>query len=194
MGTRDQHVHQRQEVGQPQAFDLNTRVEAALHGGEVETLRGFLNHQRDTLRWKCSGLTQDQLAQRLSPSSMSLGGLMKHLALVESQWFDYWFRGANFASPFDEHWERYDDWEFDSASEDSPGELRELFDAAARRSDAVIDDALARGGLDVESVRANPQTGGTWTLRWILVHMIEEYARHNGHADLIRESVDGQTG
>ena len=63
-----------------------------------------------------------------------------------------------------------------------------------RRSDAVVDEALQRGGLDTESVLASPQTGETFTLRWILAHMIEEYARHNGHADLIRQSVDGQTG
>ncbi len=91
-------------------------------------------------------------------------------------------------------WESDEDWEFDSARDDGPQGLRELFDEAVRRSDAVFDAALARGGLDVESVRTSPQTGGTWTLRWILTHMIEEHARHNGHADLIRESIDGQTG
>jgi hypothetical protein len=167
MTTRpDQPAWQRHEIGRPQAFDPGARVEAALHGGEVETLRGFLTYRRDTLRWKCSGLTQDQLSQRLPPSSMSLGGLMKHLALVESQWFDHWLRGVDFAAPFDDlDWESGDDWEFDSAREDSPAELRELFDEAVSCSDAVIDDALARGGLDVQSERTHPQTGGTSTLR-----------------------------
>ena len=131
---------QREGILSPQIFDLETRVEAAQHGGEVETLRGFLGHQRDTLRWKCAGLAQDQLSQQLPPSSMSLGGLMKHLALVESQWFDDWFGGVDFAPPFDElDWENDGDWEFDSAREDSPAELRELFDEAVRRSDEVID-------------------------------------------------------
>ena len=72
--------------------------------------------------------------------------------------------------------------------------MRALFDEAVRRAEAVVDDALARGGLEEESVRRSRQTDETFTLRWILVHMIEEYCRHNGHADLIRESIDGQTG
>ena len=182
-------------TSEPQTFDVDARVEAPLHGNEVEVLRGFLAHQRDTLRWKCSGLTQAQLGQRLAPTTMTLGGLMKHAALVESQWFDHWFRGLDFAPPFDDlDWEADGDWEFDSARDDSPQELRALFDAAVRRSDAVVDDALTGAGLDTESVRTSPQTGETWTLRWILVHLVEEYARHNGHADLIRESVVGQTG
>jgi uncharacterized damage-inducible protein DinB len=182
-------------MSEPQAFDPHERVEAPLHGDEVATLRGSLTYQRDTLRWKCSGLTQDQLAQPFPPTRMTLGGLMKHLALVESQWFDHWFRDAGFAPPFDAlDWEADDDWEFESAWEDSPDGLRALFDAAVRRSDAVVDDALARAGLEAESVLPSPHTGETFTLRWILVHLIEEYARHNGHADLIRESVDGRTG
>jgi Protein of unknown function (DUF664) len=127
---------------------------------------------------------------------MTLGGLMKHLALVESQWFDHWFRDVGFAQPFASvDWALIEnDWEFESARDDSPEYLRALFDEAVRRSDAVVDDALAGGGLDAESARTSPQTGETFTLRWILVHMIEEYARHNGHADLLREAIDGQTG
>jgi len=184
-----------QPTSETQTFDVDSRVEAPLHGSEIAVLRGSLDFQRDTLRWKCSGLTQDELAQRLPPSQMTLGGLMKHLALVESQWFDHWFRDAGFAAPFDTlDWEADDDWEFRSASEDSPQALRALFDEAVRRSDAVVDDALARGGLEAESVLTSPHTGETFTLRWILVHMIEEYARHLGHADLIRESIDGHLG
>jgi uncharacterized damage-inducible protein DinB len=182
-------------VSEPQAFDIDARIEAPLHGSEVAILRGSLAFQRDTLRWKCSGLTADQLAQPLAPTTMTLGGLMKHLALVESQWFDHWFRDAGFAPPFDTFdWDADGDWDFESARDDSPEDLRALFDEAVRRSDAVVDEALARGGLDVESVLTSPKTGETFTLRWILVHMIEEYARHNGHADLVRESIDGLTG
>jgi len=177
----------------------DVRTEPPLHGDEVATLRGFLAYHRDTLRWKCSGLTQAQLAVQLPPSDMSLGGLMKHCALVETQWFDHYFRDLPDAPPFDTvDWDADPDWEFDSARHDTPEELRALFDAAVRRSDAVVDDVLARGGhgggLDAESARRSPHTGETFTLRWILVHLIEEYARHNGHADLIRQSIDGQTG
>src|SRR5688500_13126553 len=79
-------------VTEPQTFDISTRVKAPLHGSEIAILRGSLTYQRDTLRWKCSGLTQEQLAQPLPPTNMTLGGMMKHLALVESQWFDHHFR------------------------------------------------------------------------------------------------------
>jgi hypothetical protein len=171
------------------------RVDPPLHGDEVTTLRAFLTYHRDTLRWKCAGLTQEELAQTLPPSDMSLGGLMKHLALVESQWFDYYFRDLPLAPPFDTwDWDADPEWEFESARRDTPEELYALYDAAVRSADAVVDEALARGGLGVESARTSPHTGETFTLRWILVHMVEEYARHNGHADLIRESVDGQKG
>jgi len=182
-------------MSEPQAFDISARVEAPLHGSEVAILRGSLTYQRDTLRWKCSGLTQDRLAQPLPPTDMTLGGMMKHLALVESQWFDHYFRDVGFAPPFDTmDRDVDDDWEFHSAQQDTPQELRALFDESVRRADSVVDDALTRGGLDEESVRTSRHTGETFTLRWILVHMIEEYCRHNGHADLIRESIDGQTG
>jgi uncharacterized damage-inducible protein DinB len=171
------------------------RVDPPLHGDEVTTLRAFLTYHRDTLRRKCAGLTQEQLAQQLPPSDMSLGGLMKHLALVESQWVDHHFRDLAHAPPFDTmDWDAHPDWEFDSARFDTPEEQRALFDEAVRRSDAAVDVALVRGGLDEKSARMSPRTGEAFTLRWILVHMIEEYARHNGHADLIRQSVDGQTG
>jgi uncharacterized damage-inducible protein DinB len=173
----------------------DTRVDPPLHGDEVATLRAFLAFHRETLRRKCSGLSQAQLAQQLPPSDMSLGGLMKHLALVESQWFDHFLRDLPLAPPFDTmDWDAVPDWDFDSARHDTPEELRALFDEAVRRSDAAVEEALAHGGLDHESVRVSPRTGETFTLRWILVHMVEEYSRHNGHADLIRESIDGQTG
>jgi uncharacterized damage-inducible protein DinB len=171
------------------------RVDPPLHADEVRMLRSFLTYHRDTLRLKCSGLTQEQLAQQLPPSDMSLGGLMKHLALVESQWFDYFFRDLPLAPPFDTaDWDASPDWEFESARHDSPEQLRDLYDETVRRVDAVVDEALARGGLDSESARRSRHVDSTFTLRWILVHLIEEYARHNGHADLIRESIDGQKG
>ena len=171
------------------------RVDPPLHGDEVTILRSFLTFHRDTLRWKCSGLTPAQLARPLPPSEMTLGGMMKHLALVESNWFDHVFQDIGLAAPFDSvDWDADCDWEWHSARDDSPEDLRAHFDEAVRRAEAVVDDALARGGLEEESVRTSRQTDETFTLRWILVHMIEEYCRHNGHADLIRESIDGQTG
>jgi uncharacterized damage-inducible protein DinB len=181
-----------------QTFDQATRVDPPLRADEVATLRAFLDFHRDTFRWKCAGLTQEQLAQPLPPSDMTLGGMMKHLAIVESSWFESTYAGGQYMPPFDTvDWDADRDWEWHSAKDDSPQELRRLFDDAVRRADAVIDAALAAGdGLDGESVKhsRHGEGQGAFSLRWILVHMIEEYARHNGHADLIRESIDGETG
>src|SRR4051794_27164759 len=174
---------------------IDRRVDPPLHGTEVAVLRGFLDYQRDTLRLKCQGLTQQQLARPLPPSDMTLGGMMKHLALVESSWFESVFAGGEYMPPFDAvDWDADRDWEWHTARGDSPEVLLALFDEAVRRADAVVDTAVARGGLEQESARRSRREDSTFTLRWILVHMIEEYARHNGHADLIRESIDGLTG
>jgi hypothetical protein len=185
------------ELTEPtQSFSPEDRVDPPLRGDEVTILRSFLDFHRDTLRWKCSGLTQEQLAVSLPPSDMTLGGMMKHLALVESNWFDSIYSGGPWMPPYDTvDWDSDGDWEWHSAKDDSPGYLRDLFDDAVRRADAVIDAALAdTAGLDGESVEESRHAPGHFSLRWILVHMIEEYCRHNGHADLIRQSIDGQTG
>ena len=177
-----------------QTFDKDTRTEAPIRADEVTALRGFLDYHRDTFRWKCSGLTQQQLAQSLPPSTMTLGGMMKHLALVEVGWFGHTLRGEAYPPPFDAvDWDADPDWEWRTAAEDDPVELRDLYDGCVRRADAAVDEVLAGAGLDTESVRPSRE-GGAFSLRWILLHMIEEYARHNGHADLIRESIDGETG
>jgi uncharacterized damage-inducible protein DinB len=171
------------------------RIDPPLHGDEVTTLRTFLDYHRDTLRLKCSGLTQAQLAQEHPPTSLTLAGLMKHMALVDHHWFARMFAGGGYAPPFDAvDWDADPDWEFRTAREDSPETLRTLFDECVAAADRVLDDALAKGGLEQESVGKSRHEDSTFTLRWILVHMIEEYSRHNGHADLIRESIDGQKG
>jgi uncharacterized damage-inducible protein DinB len=172
----------------------DTRIDPPLRADEVATLRAFLDYHRETFRWKCRGLTQEQLAQSLPPTDMTLGGMMKHLAVVESGWFEETFAGGSLMPPFDTvDWDADRDWEWHTARDDSPEELFAVFDEAVRRADAVIDGALADRGLESESAEPSRQ-GGAFSLRWILVHLIEEYARHNGHADLIRESIDGQTG
>ena len=97
--------------------------------------------------------------------------------------------------PFDTvDWDADPDWEWHTARGDTPEELFALFDDAVRRADAVIDEALAGRGLDAESQEKDRLEGTPFSLRRIIVHMIEEYARHNGHADLIRQSIDGATG
>ncbi len=178
-------------------MDPEDRHYPPLAGDEVTTVRAYLDFHRDTLRWKVDGLTQEQLAQRLEPSTMTLGGMMKHLALVESHWFEVVLVGGEtMMHPFDAvDWEADPDWDWHSAVDDTPEQIRALFDEAVARSDRVVAEALATSaGLDTLSVRPSRRSGNPYSLRWILLHMVEEYARHNGHADLIRESIDGAAG
>ncbi|MFC4783400.1 DinB family protein [Nocardioides sp. MAHUQ-72] len=167
------------------------RVDPPLAGDEKATLLGFLDHHRDTLRLKTAGLTVDQLNATHAPSTMTLGGMLKHLAFVEHWWFDCVFRGQEYAEPWASvDWRTDPDWDWHSAAGDSPEELRAMFDAACAASDEVL---AAVGDWGTLSQRAG-RTGERFSMRWIVTHMVEEYARHNGHADLIRESIDGSTG
>jgi uncharacterized damage-inducible protein DinB len=169
--------------------DERTKVPFA--ADERSTLMGFLDRHRDTLRMKASGLDAEQLDIALPPSSMTLGGMLKHLAYVEDWWFTQGFAGRPANAPFDDvDWEADEDWDWHSASGAPPEELFALFDRFVEASDQVI--TAAESLDDVAARRA--RNGEPLSLRWILVHMIEEYARHNGHADLIRESIDGTTG
>ena len=176
--------------------DEHGRPRPPQEGSEVATLLGFLESQRATLEWKCRNLNDDQLGVRLQPSSMTLGGLLKHLAYVE----DYWFCEVVAAESTPEPWagaptDLDPDWEWNSAAEDSAAALLALWSASTERSRRVVRDRLAAGEQQALDGRHSAWGGqGRVSLRWVLVHMIEEYARHNGHADLIRESIDGQTG
>jgi uncharacterized damage-inducible protein DinB len=174
--------------------DEQGRPEPPLAADEVATLLGFLDYQRATLAWKCSGLDADGLNATVGPSSMTLGGLLKHLALVEDSWFSRWLHGRDRQPPWDTvDWDADPDWDWHSAAEDTPEQLRARWQDAVAHSRSLVGEALADGGLDRLARRTWPD-GRAPSLRWILCHMIEEYARHNGHADLLRESVDGRTG
>jgi uncharacterized damage-inducible protein DinB len=161
---------------------------------ETDTLLGFLDFQRATFEWKCRGLGADSLATRVAASSMTLGGIMKHLAWVEDHWFSFFLHDAERSEPWRSvDWSADSNWEWNSAAHDEPDELRRLWSASVDASRARVAEALARGGMD-QLARRTWDSGESPSLRWILVHMIEEYARHNGHADLIREAIDGSTG
>ncbi len=130
----------------------------------------------------------------LGPSSITLGGLLKHLAYVEDDWFSRKLHGRGMASPWDTvDWNADPDWDWHSAAEDTPEQLFALWREAVARSRSLVPEALAEGGLNRRASFTWPN-GQSPSLRRVLIDMIEEYARHNGHADLIRESVDGQTG
>ena len=171
------------------------RVDPPLVSDEATSLLAWLDFHRATLRRKAGGLAQEQLARTLPPSTLTLGGLVKHMALGESSWLSRVFLGRPMMAPFDTvDWEADEDWDFHSAAQDTPEELAALHDASIAASDAILREALAHGGLDSRSARPSRRTGEHFDLRWIVTHLVEEYARHNGHADLIRESVDGETG
>ena len=175
-------------------IDEQGRPEPPLTADETATLLGFLDFQRATLEWKVRGLDADGLRATTAASTMTLGGLLKHISYVEHHWFSVWFNDHPAVAPWDSvDWKADRDWEWHSAADDSPEDLLKLWHESVDRSRALVAEALAEGGLDQVSKRAWPD-GTTPNLRWILVHMVEEYARHNGHADLLRESIDGETG
>ena len=169
------------------------RPEPPQAADEADTLIGFLEYQRATFAWKCSGPDAVGMRATVGVSEMTLGGLLKHLAYVEDLWFSRWLHGRDPEPPWDTvDWDADRDWEWHSAVDDAPEALLTLWEDSVARSRALVATALP-AGLDQPARRAWP-TGESPSFRWILVHMIEEYARHNGHADLIRESVDGLTG
>ena len=168
--------------------------EPPLAGGEVDTLLGALERQRRYVAWKCGNLDAAGLRATLGPSAITLGGLLKHLAAVEDDVFSVKLYGSDRHPPFDTApWDADPDWEWHSAAADNPEELMLLWQEAVSRSRALAAEALADGGLDRLAAFTWPD-GRTPSLRRLVIDMVEEYARHVGHADLIRESVDGLTG
>jgi len=156
---------------------------------ERELLTGFLEFQRGTLEWKCRGLTDEQLRTKsVAPADVTLLGLLRHMAVVERHWLRTVWAGEAFESGFYGLGDRDPVLAWQMLEEDT-GE-----DALARWK-AEIEQArknVAAGDLDAVTVRSD--TGEDVSARWILIHMVEEYARHNGHADLLRQAVDGQVG
>ena len=163
------------------------RVDPPLRGDERATLVAFLDWHRDTLAVKCEGLTPEQLRrQSMPPSTLSLLGLIRHMAEVERTWFRHVIAGEDIGLVYS-----------------STGNYQVAYDA----TDADADEAFANWRTEMEQARriekASPSLETTghmarWqqdvSLRWVLTHMIEEYARHNGHADFLRQGIDGATG
>ena len=175
-------------------IDEQGRPEPPVAADETSTLLGFLDFQRATFAWKCAGLDAAGLSATTAASTMTLGGMMKHLALVEDHWFSRSLHGREFGTPWDAiDWDADPNWEWRTGSQDPPDQVFAIWRDAVERSRAALAEALAEGGLDRLAERTRSD-GRAPNLRWILCHMIEEYARHNGHADLLRESIDGQTG
>jgi uncharacterized damage-inducible protein DinB len=164
------------------------RPDPPTSGDEISTLIGFLEFHRATLRMKCAGLTPEQLLRRATPpSSLCLLGLVRHLTEVEYGWLAERFAGGEGKDLYGEGDADLDVFEADEQS---------VATAFARYAEQVAESQqiVAGAELDAITVAAHPRTGEHFSLRWILVHLIEEYARHNGHADLLRQAIDGATG
>jgi uncharacterized damage-inducible protein DinB len=159
----------------------------ALEAGEREMLSSWLEFQRDTLALKCEGLTDEQLRERaVLPSRLSLLGLVRHMAEGERQWF----RMVLGRQELDYRYYTDDDPDADAEFDVENGDVAEGF--AYWREECA--DARARVEAAPSLDCTGTQNGKEYSLRWIMIHMIEEYARHLGHADLIRERIDGVTG
>jgi uncharacterized damage-inducible protein DinB len=159
-------------------------VRVPLTGGEKESLQAALQRHRDVVVWKIDGLDDDQLRRAVVPSGTTLLGLVKHLAAVEYGWFCETFGRETEPLPFDD-----DDNEADLRIE--PGEKTEDVVAFYLRACAAADDVINE--LDVEHLGTSWQ-GDPVSMRWVLIHMVEEVARHAGQMDILRELIDGSTG
>ena len=158
---------------------------------ELTMLSQYLDYQRATLVNKASGVDGAGWRATLGASELTLAGLVKHMALVEDMWFQEAMGGEDAREPWASvDWEADPDWDFHTAPDEDPAAVLALYAEACERSRATV----ARLG-DPEALAAHKtRRGYRPTLRWVMLHMLEETARHNGHADLIRESVDGSTG
>ena len=163
------------------------QIEPPMSGGEREMLRGFLDHHRDALARKCRDLDAAQLRRRAAPpSDLTLLGLVRHMAEVERAWFRCC---VNAEHGLTRVWAVEDFQVAFDVTEADPGEA-----FAAWRAEIDLAREIERSAESLETMALQPRWGHQVSLRFVLVHMIEEYARHNGHADLLREAIDGTTG
>ena len=170
-----------------QMWEAGGRTEPPRVGDERETLTGFLDWHRETLALKCAGLTAGQLAERaVPPSGLSLHGLVRHLAGVERWWFRIQFAGEDVPLLF------YSDDDPEQDFEGLDGDFADALATWRHECDRSREVVARAASLDETGIRR--ATGEPITLRWVLVHLIAEYARHNGHVDLLRERLDGGIG
>ncbi|HEX2294166.1 MAG TPA: DinB family protein [Actinomycetota bacterium] len=164
---------------------MEKRYGAPIAGGEKEVLAGFLDHYRATMLELCEGMSEKDLRRSLVPSGTTLLGIVKHLAYVEIGWFHENVANKRYEYPFDVDADPEADFRIED--DETPEEIFELYRSACELSRA----ALAAASLDDPIL--NPERSRDYNVRWVVVHMIEETARHAGHADIIREQLDGRT-
>lgn len=163
-------------------------------GTDADTMIGGLERQRRTFAWKAEGLDTEGLNTRIGASVLTIGGLLKHLARVEDEYATHRLRRTEPVEPWASAPLSDDDvWEFTTAADDSPEELYELWAAASSRCRAVFAEMIAEGGLDQPGALVWPD-GARPSIRTLLMDLIEEYGRHTGQTDLLREAIDGRVG
>jgi Protein of unknown function (DUF664) len=176
-------------------IDQEPWPEPPLAADEAAAIVGALERQRATLAWKTGGLDADGLRATTAASAITLGSLLKHMAVLEDDTFTRRVAGRPMVPPWTEvDWDAHPSWDWDSAADDSPEDLYALYRDAVTRSRAALADVLAEGGLDQPVTSMSDGQGRSPNLRRVLLDMLEEYARHSGHADIIRESIDGVVG
>jgi uncharacterized damage-inducible protein DinB len=158
---------------------------------ERDALAQYLDYQRETILIKTDGLTREQLARKLPTSALTLAGILYHLALVEESWLEVRFLGEPQREDWEGvNWDADPDWEFRTATTMEPEALRRRYRDASDRSRQAAAQADSLDQLSAVKL----SDGEQFTLRWALLHLIEETARHAGHADLLREAIDGEVG
>ncbi|MGC2940071.1 MULTISPECIES: DinB family protein [unclassified Brevibacterium] len=158
---------------------------------ERRGLEEFLDYFRQVVRRKADGLTPDQLAHTVASSSLTIGGILRHLTLVEESWFVEVLQGRELGEPWSSvDWNSDRDWDFDSAAGMTAEELLDAHAQSCEISREILAEVADLGTLTERS----DSDGVRFNVRWILIHLIEEYARHAGHADLLREDIDGEIG
>jgi hypothetical protein len=167
------------------------RVDPDPSGSERDLLCQYLDYQRETMLQKADGLNATQLSRAHPPSELTLAGLLYHLALVEESWLEVRFVGHAERAPWiGVDWDADPTWEFRTGAGLPPDDVTQRYRDACERSRQVVS---ATASLDELSVQALGD-GRHFSLRWVLLHLIEETARHAGHADLLREALDGTVG
>jgi uncharacterized damage-inducible protein DinB len=164
-----------------------TRTDEPFVADEITMLNGWLDWHRQTLLWKCQGLTGEQLkSAAVEPSTLTLLGLVRHMAEVERSWFRTRFAGQELPVLYNSP--ENPDGDFDDVADADPATDFANFEAEVAGARAAAE------GRGLDETFMSPRRQVPMSLRWIYIHMIEEYARHNGHADLLRERIDGVTG
>ena len=173
---------------------MNESVSSGNRSAESEAVLAVLERNRRTFAWKTGGMNRAGLAATTAASSMTLGGLVKHMALVEADWLAVKLAGQEYGPPWDEvDFDADPDWEWRTGAQDDPAEVYALWRSAVRRSRDIVAAVLKEEGIE-GAAQYTGQNGRAVSVREMLLDMIEEYARHTGHADLLRESVDGLVG